>query len=71
MNKTKGFDYWARLSKVPDCPYMQIPCRNFYFKFEIGACFQDGVKCSWEQSSNSVSGCSRFAVLKKDGRLHV
>jgi hypothetical protein len=72
LNKAECIDFCARLpSKAPLCPYFHLPCHNFYLNLGRGVCFQNGVKCSWEPSWIPDDCRDRFAVLKKDGRLHV
>ena len=75
LSKGQCFDFIARLPNraSPDCPYLGLSCRNFYINLGCGVCFQreDGVRCSWLPSWVTSGKDSIFAVLKKDGRLHV
>lgn len=72
LSKAECYAICARLpNKVPDCPYMQFPCRKFYLNLGSGICFEYDVKCCWEPSWIVGSVVNRFAVLKKDGCLHV
>ena len=72
MSKSKCFAICACLSgKAPACPYFGLPCLNFYVNFGRGVCCDDGVRCSWEPSWVPNVGLFRYAILKKDGKLHV
>ena len=71
MNKSAGFAICASLrNKIPNCPYLGLPCQNFFVNLASGVCCEGKSRCSWLPSwIASVS--FGYAVLMKDGRLHV
>jgi hypothetical protein len=72
MDKSGSLRFGVRLTDMaPDCPYIWFPCLRFYINLMRGVCCEGHFRCSWLPYWVTSVSCGRYAVLRKDGKLHV